>query len=559
SPSTPIHQACRAALSPDVCESVLSHLSISLPPDPSGSDVALAALSAASRGHQTARSNAQSILDAAGSDRNRSTAARNCLELLSLSDHRISAAIKALPAGALADSRTFSGAAELYQYACRAGLTKVNDTQIVVDAMAFLERLTNLTTSATAMVAALQRYGPDTSRWGPPQTERDGYWPDEAAAGSGSGGGKARKSFPRPGAPADATVCKGSECRYRSVQAAVDAAPENSTRPFVIHIKEGVYEETVRVPLEKTNLVFFGDGMGKTVITGSLSADMVGVSTYNTATVGEDHNSPLSISIYTRHSSRRLTVISTSLHMQENVTCRVASMTGVTGDGFMARDLTMANTAGPDAHQAVAYRSDSDRSVLEHVEFLGHQDTLYASSLRQFYQSCRVSGTVDFIFGNAAAVFRDCSILVVPRQLDPEHGETNTVTAHGRSDPAQSTGFVFDRCVVNGSDEYLALYKSNPAVHLTYLGRPWKEYSRTVFIDCSMGEIVRPEGWTLWSGDFALPTLYFGESGSSGPGGKTTARVPWSSKIPAEHLGAYSLESFIQGDQWIPDDSEHKN
>ncbi|XP_065006509.1 probable pectinesterase/pectinesterase inhibitor 51 [Musa acuminata AAA Group] len=517
SPSTPIHQACRAALSPDVCESVLSQLSISLPPDPSGSDVALAALSAASRGHQTARSNAQSILDAAGSDRNRSTAARNCLELLSLSDHRISAAIKALPAGALADSRTFSGAAELYQYACRAGLTKVNDTQIVVDAMAFLERLTNLTTSATAMVAALQRYGPDTSRWGPPQTERDGYWPDAAAAGSGSGGGKARKSFPRPGAPADATVCKGSECRYRSVQAAVDAAPENSTRPFVIHIKEGVYEETVRVPFEKTNLVFFGDGMGKTVITGSLSADMVGVSTYNTATVG------------------------------------------VTGDGFMARDLTMANTAGPDAHQAVAYRSDSDLSVLEHVEFLGHQDTLYASSLRQFYQSCRVSGTVDFIFGNAAAVFRDCSILVVPRQLDPEHGETNTVTAHGRSDPAQSTGFVFDRCVVNGSDEYLALYKSNPAVHLTYLGRPWKEYSRTVFIDCSMGEIVRPEGWTPWSGDFALPTLYFGESGSSGPGGKATARVPWSSKIPAEHLGAYSLESFIQGDQWIPDDSEHKN
>ncbi|CAL9751246.1 unnamed protein product [Musa acuminata subsp. burmannicoides] len=517
SPSTPIHQACRAALSPDVCESVLSHLSISLPPDSSGSDVALAALSAASRGHQTARSNAQSILDAAGSDRNRSTAARNCLELLSLSDHRISAAIKALPAGALADSRTFSGAAELYQYACRAGLTKVNDTQIVVDAMAFLERLTNLTTSATAMIAALQRYGPDTSRWGPPQTERDGYWPDAAAAGSGSGGGKARKSFPRPGAPADATVCKGSECRYRSVQAAVDAAPENSTRPFVIHIKEGVYEETVRVPFEKTNLVFFGDGMGKTVITGSLSADMVGVSTYNTATVG------------------------------------------VTGDGFMARDLTMANTAGPDAHQAVAYRSDSDRSVLEHVEFLGHQDTLYASSLRQFYQSCRVSGTVDFIFGNAAAVFRDCSILVVPRQLDPEHGETNTVTAHGRSDPAQSTGFVFDRCVVNGSDEYLALYKSNPAVHLTYLGRPWKEYSRTVFIDCSMGEIVRPEGWTPWSGDFALTTLYFGESGSSGPGGKATARVPWSSKIPAEHLGAYSLESFIQGDQWIPHDSEHKN
>nr|CAD1818173.1 unnamed protein product [Ananas comosus var. bracteatus] len=218
----------------------------------------------------------------------------------------------------------------------------------------------------------------------------------------------------------------------------------------------------------------------------------------------------------------------------------------------MARDLTIANTAGPDKHQAVAFRSDSDLSVIDSVEFLGHQDTLYAHGLRQFYTNCRISGTVDFIFGNSAAVFSNCLIIVLPRQVNPEHGESNTLTAHGRTDPAQSTGFVFDHCVANGSDDYLALYRKNPSVHRVYLGRPWKEYSRTVFLNCYLPEIIRPEGWLPFNGDFALKTLYYGEYQSTGPGGQVGRRVPWSSQVPAEHVAVYSVDNFIQGDQWIP-------
>lgn len=212
----------------------------------------------------------------------------------------------------------------------------------------------------------------------------------------------------------------------------------------------------------------------------------------------------------------------------------------------MASNLTFSNTAGPDAHQAVAFLSDSDRSILENVEFLGHQDTLYVHSLRQLYKSCRISGTVDFIFGNSAAVFQNCLILTVPRQLNPEKGEVNTVTAHGRIDPAQSTGFVFYNCVLNGSADYWNYYNQNPAVHRVYLGRPWKEYSRTVFIDCFLEGIVRPEGWVAWSGDFALKTLFYGEFGSKGPGANVKGRVPWSTQIPEEHVEVYSVQNFIQ-------------
>ena len=221
----------------------------------------------------------------------------------------------------------------------------------------------------------------------------------------------------------------------------------------------------------------------------------------------------------------------------------------------MASGLTIENTAGPDAHQAVAFRSDSDLSVMENCEFLGNQDTLYAHSLRQFYKSCTISGNVDFIFGNSASIFQDCQIKVRPRQLNPEKGENNAVTAQGRTDPAQTTGFVFENCVINGTEDYMNLYYSKPKAHRNFLGRPWKEYSRTVFIQCLLEALITPQGWLPWSGDFALKTLYYGELGNHGSGADLSERVPWSSQIPAQYTNMYSVENFIQGNEWIPSTS----
>ncbi|CAA6660339.1 unnamed protein product [Spirodela intermedia] len=471
-----IQQACKGTQFPDSCASSLSS-SPSLPPNPTPSDLILAAIFASTQNLKTAQSMAHSILDSSSGNPNRSNAAGNCIEHLGYSGHRLSRA----------DARAWTSAALLYQYDCFSALKYVNGTKEVNDAMWFLISLTELTSNALSMLAAYERFGNNMAAWVPPQTERDGYWETTRDGG-----------FPSDLSPPDAKVCQdqGSGC-YRTVQEAVNAAPDFGASRFVIYIKEGIYHETVRIPFEKTNVVFLGDGMGKTIITGDLNVQIAGVPTYNTATVG------------------------------------------VNGDGFMAKGLTFENTAGPDAHQAVAFRSDSDLSVLQEVEFLGHQDTLYARSLRQFYRSCRIAGTVDFIFGNSAAVFQDCLVLVRPRQLSPEKGETNAVTAHGRTDPAQATGFVFQSCVVNGTDEYMELYGRKPAAHRNYLGRPWKEYSRTVFIRCYLERLVRAEGWLPWTGDFALKTLFYGE-------------VPWSTQISPEHGDVYSVRSFIQGDDWIP-------
>lgn len=463
-------------------------------------------MSVSSENLKTAQSMIQAILDSSSGSQNRTNAAKSCLEVLHNSEYRISLTADALTRGKNKDARAWMSAALCFQTDCWSGLKYANDTQQVNQTMAFLNTLVGYTSNALSMLVSYDLFGPDTGSWRPPQTERNGFW-EKSAGGSQSG----FKGGVPSGLKPDVTVCKdGSNGCYKTVQEAVNAAPDNLTgKKFVIYIKAGVYKETVRVPFEKRNLVFLGDGMGKTVITGSASVAQPGMTTYNSATVG------------------------------------------VIGDGFMARDLTIQNAATGDAHQAVAFRSDSDLSVLENCEFLGNQDTLYAHSLRQFYKSCRIQGNVDFIFGNSASIFQDCTILINPRQVNPEKGEKNAVTAHGRTDPAQSTGFVFNNCLVNGTEEYMRLFQSKPKVHMNYLGRPWKEYSRTVFINCELEALITPNGWLPWSGEFALPTLYYGEFQNTGPGSNFTQRVAWSSQIPAEHVDTYSVENFIQGDQWI--------
>ncbi|KAG5029804.1 hypothetical protein JHK87_013318 [Glycine soja] len=504
--SPAIEQACAATLFPQQCEASLSQ-SQNLPPNPTPLQLLQSAIALSSDNLATAQTMAKSLLDASADSRNRTVAAATCIEILANSYHRISLASDALPRGRTKDARAWLGAALAYQYDCWNSLKYANDTQMVGKTMSFIDNLEILSSNALSMAFSFDAFGNDIASWKPPATERVGFWGTVGSGGPGSAGGVPLNLTP------DVTVCKnGGDGCYKTVQEAVNAAPDNGnrTKRFVIHIKEGVYQETVRVPLAKRNVVFLGDGIGKTVITGDANVGQQGMTTYNSATVA------------------------------------------VLGDGFMAKDLTIENTAGPDAHQAVAFRLDSDLSVIENCEFLGNQDTLYAHSLRQFYKSCRIEGNVDFIFGNAAAIFQDCQILVRPRQVKPEKGENNAITAHGRTDPAQPTGFVFQNCLINGTEEYMTLYHSKPQVHKNYLGRPWKEYSRTVFINSFLEVLVTPQGWMPWSGDFALKTLYYGEFESKGPGSYLSQRVPWSSKIPAEHVLTYSVQNFIQGNDWIP-------
>lgn len=218
-----------------------------------------------------------------------------------------------------------------------------------------------------------------------------------------------------------------------------------------------------------------------------------------------------------------------------------------TGAGFIARDITFENWAGPQKHQAVALRVGADHAVVYKCSIIGYQDTLYVHSQRQFFRECDVYGTVDFIFGNAAVVFQNCSLY----SRKPMDMQKNTITAQNRKDPNQNTGISIHACRIVAMPDLQASKGSFP----TYLGRPWKLYSRTVYMLSNIGDHVHPRGWLEWNATFALDTLYYGEYMNYGPGAALGQRVKWPGyrviKTAAE-ASKFTVAQFIFGSSWLP-------
>uniref|UniRef100_J3MZR7 Pectinesterase n=1 Tax=Oryza brachyantha TaxID=4533 RepID=J3MZR7_ORYBR len=313
-----------------------------------------------------------------------------------------------------------------------------------------------------------------------------------------------------PPVAVDAVVAADGSGNYTTIAAVVAAVPLKSTKRYVIHIKKGIYNEAVTIGKGVRNLTLLGDGMGATIISAhqSVGGGGGGLTTFKTATLS---------------------------------------------NGFMARELTIENTAGPENHQAVALRSTSDSSVVYLCEMRWYQDTLYAKSGRQLYRECRISGTVDFIFGDAAAVFQRCTVLA---RL-PLPGQQNTITAQSRGSAAETTtGFSFQHCDVRADDDLLRATGVE-----TYLGRPWGPFSRVVFMECTMSSVIHPKGWLPWSGGGGdLSNVYYGEYRNEGEGGNVSGRVKW----PGFHViedaseaAKFTVDSFIQGNLWIPKGVEH--
>ncbi|KAJ9187806.1 hypothetical protein P3X46_003223 [Hevea brasiliensis] len=302
------------------------------------------------------------------------------------------------------------------------------------------------------------------------------------------------------------TVSQNGTGDFTSISDAVAAAPNNtdgSSGYFMIFITAGVYEEYVSIPKNKKYLLMVGAGINQTVITGNRSV-VDGWTTFNSATFA------------------------------------------VVAPNFVGVNITFRNTAGAIKHQAVALRNGADLSTFYSCSFEGYQDTLYTHSLRQFYRECDIYGTVDFIFGNAAVVFQNCNLY--PRL--PMSGQFNAITAQGRTDPNQNTGTSIHNCTIRAADD---LASSNTTIQ-TYLGRPWKEYSRTVYMQSFMDSLINPAGWQIWSGDFALSTLYYAEYNDTGPGSDTTNRVTWAGYhiINATDAANFTVSNFLLGDDWLP-------
>ncbi|KAK3001920.1 hypothetical protein RJ639_021159, partial [Escallonia herrerae] len=314
---------------------------------------------------------------------------------------------------------------------------------------------------------------------------------------------KIMKRSPRRMRP-NVTVAIDGSGNYTAISEAVKMAPNMSLSRYVIHIKAGIYKDSVVIPREKVNLMLVGDGMNFTVITGSKNF-VDGFSTFTSAT---------------------LTVV---------------------GDKFLARDLTIINTSGPEKHQAVALRVTSN-AAFYHCEIISYQDTLYAHSLRQFYRECTIQGTIDFIFGNAAAIFQNCLILV----RKPGRGQNNMVTAQGRQDPNQNTGISLQNCTITAA---LGLTMAERSNFSTFLGRPWRNYSRTAIMKSFLGDLIHPQGWCKWNEYSTLETVEYIEYMNFGPGSDTRQRVNWAgyrSNYSEDIERQFTVGAFLHGaDDWL--------
>ena len=198
----------------------------------------------------------------------------------------------------------------------------------------------------------------------------------------------------------------------------------------------------------------------------------------------------------------------------------------VDGNNITLRNLTIENSAGP-VGQAVALHTTGDRIRVENCRILGNQDTLYASgrNARALFDNCYVEGTVDFIFGAATALFRNCHI----------HAKSNSYLTAASTAAETPVGYVFHKCRVT----------SAPDVTGVHLGRTWRPYASTFFIECELPASIVPKGWHNWGKTENEATARYGEYDCTGEGACQDDRVPWRKTLSAEDAARLTDPAYI--------------
>ena len=283
------------------------------------------------------------------------------------------------------------------------------------------------------------------------------------------------------------TVAKDGSGNFTTIQAAVDAARSFPDKRVTIHVKNGIYREKVVVPSVNTCLSIIGEDAAKTIITWD---DYFG-----------------------------------KINRGRNSTFYTYTML-VIADDFYAENLTIENTAGP-VGQALALFVKGDRSVFRNCRLLGNQDTLYTDGLnsRQYFDGCYIEGTTDFIFGPATALFNNCTI----------HSKRDSYITAASTPEGKPFGYVFMNCKISAA----------PEAKKVYLGRPWRDYAKTVFIGCELGEHIVPAGWSNWSGTGRDKTAYYAEYGNRGAGADISQRVPWSHQLTKKEAKKYTVKNIL--------------
>ncbi|MGQ7947006.1 pectate lyase [Flavobacterium sp. WC2509] len=274
---------------------------------------------------------------------------------------------------------------------------------------------------------------------------------------------------------------------FKTIQEAINAAKAYTSKRINIFIKDGTYYEKVKIHAWNPNISLIGESREKTIITYD--------DNFNKIALGRNST------FYT------YTVL-------------------VEGDDFFCKNLTIKNTSGP-IGQAVALNVNANRALFTNCAFLGHQDTLYTSgeASKNYFKDCYIEGTTDFIFGDATVLFENC---VINSKSD------SYITA--ASTPKDNTyGYVFKNCKLTADANATKVY----------LGRPWRPYAKTVFINCEMGKQILAEGWSVWSKSDTEMSSFYAEYKCTGEGFQPKTRVNWSHQLTDAEAKNYTIENIL--------------
>ena len=281
---------------------------------------------------------------------------------------------------------------------------------------------------------------------------------------------------------------------FRTLQEAVESARAFMDYTVTIYVKNGVYKEKVIVPSWVENIDIIGEDRDKTIITYDDHANINKMGTFRTYTVK------------------------------------------VEGSDITFKNLTIENNAAQ-LGQAVALHTEGDRLKFINCRILGNQDTIYtgAKFTRLYFKDCYIDGTTDFIFGPSTALFEDCII----------HSKRNSYVTAASTPKEAKYGYVFKHCKLT----------AEPGVDKVYLGRPWRPYAYTLFIECELGKHIVSAGWHNWGKQSNEETARYMEYKNTGEGANASERVAWSKQLTKKEAEAVTVDAiFRTQSDWNPID-----
>jgi len=280
---------------------------------------------------------------------------------------------------------------------------------------------------------------------------------------------------------------------FRNIQQAIDSVRAfNPAGTVTIFIKKGFYKEKLVIPTYICNVRLIGEDRDNTIINYDDHANINKMGTFRTYT---------------------LKICGNDIHLE---------------------NLTVENTAAQ-LGQAVALHVEGDRAVFVNCIFLGNQDTIYTGreNMRQYFKDCHIEGTTDFIFGPSTAWFENCEILC----------KRNSYITAASTPQNIKYGYIFDKCKIILADNVTDMY----------LGRPWRAYAMTLYMNCQLPKGIRPIGWDNWRNPENEKTARYMEFNNTGEGADKSGRANWSKILTKTEAAEYTIENVLKGyDNWDP-------